>query len=159
MSPVEQALVEESAKKSGLVWVRVGGGPPRALWHVWHDGAVHVVGGGGEQPLHGLVAGARAEVVVRGKDKGGRVVAWPARVVELAPGSEAWAAAAADLKAKRLNAADQEGMLDRWTAASRILRLEPSGPPTETPGTMPDTSHAAPPVPTPATTHHRADRG
>ncbi|MFD5348029.1 hypothetical protein ACFWJY_30855, partial [Streptomyces anulatus] len=71
---LERALVEEATKKSGLVWVR-GDGPARAVWHVWHDGAAHLVGGGpGEQPLpEGLADGGRAEVTVRSKDKGGRI--------------------------------------------------------------------------------------
>jgi hypothetical protein len=152
---VEQALVEESAKKSGLVWVSVGGGPARALWHVWHEGAVHVVGDGAEQPLRGLVAGAAATVVVRSKDKGGRVVAWPAHVEELTPGTEAWRAAATALAAKRLNApTPPEALPAHWTTTSHILRLTPSGPPTESPSSMPTTSHTAPPTPTPATTRN-----
>lgn len=57
---LDQALVEEATKKSGLVWVRGPGGSSRALWHVWHEGAACVVGdGAGEQPLPGLVDGAR----------------------------------------------------------------------------------------------------
>lgn len=49
--PLGRALVEEATKKSGLIWVR-GTGPARALWHVWHEGAAHLVGDGpGEQPL------------------------------------------------------------------------------------------------------------
>ena len=57
----------------------------------------------------GLADGGTAEVTVRSKDKGGRLVAWTARVVELAPGSEAWEAAVAELKGKRLNAPDARG--------------------------------------------------
>ncbi len=51
---------------------------------------------------------------MRSKDKGGRLVSWTARVVELPAGSEAWQAAVADLKGKRLNAPDGEAMTDRW---------------------------------------------
>ncbi|NEE53039.1 hypothetical protein G3M55_51635, partial [Streptomyces sp. SID8455] len=48
---LEKALVEEATKKSGLIWVRAAG-PARAVWHVWHEGAAHLVGDGpGEQPL------------------------------------------------------------------------------------------------------------
>ncbi|WP_240136671.1 hypothetical protein [Streptomyces sp. MUM 178J] len=143
-----QALVEEAAKKSGLIWVR-GDGPPRALWHVWHEGAAYVVGDGpGEQPLPGLTDGARAEVTVRSKDKGGRLVAWTAEVRELAPGSEAWEAAVAELKGKRLNAPDAERMPERWGRECRVLRLEPRDVSTE----LPADSLAAAPLPSDAVT-------
>ncbi|MGW1090657.1 hypothetical protein ACWD4L_31200 [Streptomyces sp. NPDC002596] len=143
------ALVEEATKKSGLIWVR-GTGPARALWHVWHEGAAHLVGDGpGEQPLPaGLADGSAAEVTVRSKDKGGRLIAWTAAVTELAPHSDEWEAAVAELKGKRLNAPDAEQMTERWARACRVLRLTPGESRTE----LPDTSHAAAPLPTPATT-------
>ncbi|AWI30814.1 hypothetical protein E3E14_23495 [Streptomyces sp. ICN441] len=142
------ALVEEATKKSGLIWVR-GTGPDRALWHAWHDGAAHVVGDGpGEQPLPGLTGGSTAEVTVRSKDKGGRVVSWTAAVTELTPGSEAWEAAVGELKGKRLNAPDGERMTERWRRECRVLRLEPRESTTE----HPEGSLAAAPLPSPATT-------
>ncbi|WP_330240623.1 hypothetical protein [Streptomyces sp. NBC_00525] len=143
------ALVEEAAKKSGLVWVRCNG-HARALWHVWHEGAVHLVGDGpGEQPFPaGLTEGATAEVTVRSKDKGGRLVAWSATVTELAPHSEAWEAAVAELKGKRLNAPDAERMPERWARECRVVRLTPLDARTE----LPQTSGAAAPLPTTATT-------
>ncbi|WP_037676246.1 hypothetical protein [Streptomyces griseus] len=154
---LDQALVEEATKKSGLVWVKGAGAPAaRALWHVWHEGAACLVGDGpGEQPLPGLADGAEAEVTVRSKDKGGRLVSWTARVVQLAPGSEAWEAAVGELKGKRLNAPDGEAMTQRWARECRVLRLEPTG------GTvpLPDGSLAAVPVPTPATTRREVPAG
>ncbi|MFF5335317.1 hypothetical protein [Streptomyces sp. NPDC013181] len=143
------ALVEEAAKKSGLVWVR-GTGPARPLWHIWHDGAAHLVGDGpGEQPFPaGLTEGATAEVTVRSKDKGGRLVAWSAAVTELAPHSEAWEAAVDELKGKRLNAPDAERMPERWARECRVVRLTPLDARTE----LPQTSGAAAPLPTTATT-------
>nr|WSW66957.1 hypothetical protein OG461_12560 [Streptomyces sp. NBC_00995] len=143
------ALVEEATKKSGLIWVR-GTGPARALWHVWHEGAAHLVGDGpGEQPLPaGLTDGATAEVTVRSKDKGGRIVAWTASVAQLGPHSEEWEAAVAELKGKRLNAPDAEQMPERWARECRILTLTPLDSRTE----LPDTSGAAAPLPTGATT-------
>lgn len=148
---LDRALVEEATKKSGLVWVAASGAPARALWHVWHEGAACVVGDGpGEQPLPGLADGAAAEVTVRSKDKGGRLVTWSARAVELAPESEAWQAAVAELKGKRLNAPDAETVPDRWARECRVLRLEPTGPLTP----LPDDSQSHPPLPTPATTRH-----
>ncbi|HEX5565685.1 MAG TPA: hypothetical protein VFY14_01880 [Streptomyces sp.] len=155
LSALDRALIEESAKKSALVWVRGPRGPERPLWHIWHDGAVCLVGDGPlEQPLDGLglVHGGTATVTVRSKDKGGRLVVWPARVVELPPGGEAWEAAVADLRGGRLNAPDAGTMAERWARECRVLRLEPAGAPVERPGAMPDGSRAAVPLPTAATT-------
>jgi len=147
-----QALVEEATKKSGLIWVE-GTEPARALWHVWHEGGVCLVGDGpGEQPLPGLTDGGSATVTVRSKDKGGRLVAWTAGVVELAPDSPEWKTAVAELKGKRLNAPDGEAMPSRWARECRVLRLEPR----DATLTMPDGSLAAPPLPTPATTRRPA---
>ncbi|MGJ5800635.1 hypothetical protein ACSCB1_16135 [Streptomyces europaeiscabiei] len=146
---LDQALVEEATKKSGLVWVRGPGGSSRALWHVWHEGAACVVGdGAGEQPLPGLVDGGSAVVTVRSKDKGGRLVGWAANVVELVPGSPGWEAAVAELKGKRLNARDGEAMPGRWARECRVLRLEPTGSILP----LPDGDLAEAPLPTPATT-------
>ncbi|MGW7354777.1 hypothetical protein [Streptomyces sp. NPDC054784] len=155
----DRALVEEAAKKSGLLWVRGPVGPARALWHVWHEGAVCLVGDGPlEQPLDdlGLTDGAAATVTARSKDKGGRLVAWPVRVAVLEPGGERWTAAVGELKGKRLNAPDADTVTDRWARECRVLRLETAGVPGERPGAMSDGSHAAAPLPTPATTRRPA---
>ncbi|MGX9883981.1 hypothetical protein [Streptomyces sp. NPDC002276] len=150
---LDQALVEEATKKSGLVWVNGPGVPARGLWHVWHEGAACLIGDGpGEQPLPGLTDGGAAEVTVRSKDKGGRLVVWTAKVVELAPGSEAWTAAVGELKGKRLNAPDGEAMTERWARECRVLRLEPTG----ATGELTDDSLARPPLPSPATTRQPA---
>jgi hypothetical protein len=147
---LDGALIEEAAKKSALVWVRGPQGAARALWHVWHDGAVWVVGGPGEQPLDGLelTDGGSATVSVRSKDKGARLVTWPATVGEVEPRGERWTAAVEELRGKRLNAPDADRLVDRWAAECRLLRLVPSGPPAE----LPDTSQSAVPIATPATT-------
>ena len=153
---LDQALVEEATKKSGLIWVKGPGLPARARWHAWHEGAACVVGDGpGEQPLPGLADGGSAEVIVRSKDKGGRLVSWNAKVVELVSGSEAWEAAVAELKGKRLNAPDGEAMPERWGRECRVLRLEPTG----TMGVLPDGSLAEAPVPSPATTRQPIPAG
>ncbi|MER7173104.1 hypothetical protein [Streptomyces mesophilus] len=147
-SLLDAALAEEATKKSGLIWVQ-GSGPARALWHVWTEGAAHIVGDGpGEQPLPGLTDGGRAQVTVRSKDKGGRLVAWDAKVVELAPHSAGWEAAVAELKGKRLNAPDSEQLTERWARECRVLRLEWRGTDRELPGG----SLAAAPLPSPSTT-------
>src|SRR5690349_21719517 len=120
---LDRALIEEAAKKSGLIWVRGAGAPgARALWHVWHEGAVCLVGDGpGEQPLPGLVDGGSAEVTVRSKDKGGRLVTFAATVSQLTAGSPEWEAAVAELRGKRLNAADGEEMPGRWARECKVF--------------------------------------
>lgn len=156
-----QALVEESAKKSAVVWVRGAQGPARPLWHVWHDGAVCLVAGPGEQPVDdlGLVDGGTATVTARSKDKGSRLVVWTARVVELRADGEEWTSAVAELKAKRLNAPDSSQLTARWAADCRVLRLEPEGEPTQGPGSMPEGAAVAAPLATPATTREPQPAG
>ncbi len=158
MEPIAAALAEEAARKSGLVWIEGPDGTQRALWHVWLDGAVHLVGDGpDEQPLDGLglADGALVTVHARSKDKGGRLVAWPARVTELAPESEAWQAAVAELKGKRLNAVDADHVAERWARESRVLRLARDGA-AVTGAALPSGSLAGPPPETPATTRRPA---
>ncbi|MYW68947.1 hypothetical protein GTY65_33465 [Streptomyces sp. SID8379] len=155
---LDVALVEEATKKSGLIWVRGAAGVERALWHLWHEGAAHVVGDGpGEQPLPDLVDGGTATVTVRSKDKGGRLVGWQAKVVELAAGTEAWESAVAELKGKRLNAPDAETMTERWARECRVLRLEP----VRGAGSVPvaEGSLAAQPLPSSATTRNPVPAG
>ncbi|MFI0237323.1 hypothetical protein [Streptomyces sp. NPDC016845] len=155
---LDAALVEEATKKSGLIWVSGAEGPERALWHVWHEGAALVVGDGpGEQPLPGLVDGGSATVTVRSKDKGGRLVGWQAAVLELAPGSEAWEAAVAELKGKRLNAPDAETMTLRWGRECRVVRLEPVQGAELVAAS--DASLAAAPVPSSAVTRNAVPAG
>ncbi|MFZ3568340.1 hypothetical protein ACOKM5_15425 [Streptomyces sp. BH097] len=154
---LDAALVEEATKKSGLIWVRGERGVERALWHVWHEGAACLVGDGpGEQPLPGLVDGGAALVTVRSKDKGGRLVGWRAKVVELAPGTESYEAVVGELKGKRLNAPDSETMPERWARECRVLRLEPVG---GVPEPASDGSLAAAPVGSPATTRNPVPAG
>ncbi|MDH6116512.1 hypothetical protein [Kitasatospora sp. GAS204B] len=157
---LDRALLEEAVKKSGLLWVRAeGSAERRPVWHAWHDGAVVLVGDGGEQPLHGLTAGAGAEVTVRSKDKGGRLVSFAVRVVVTEPRGQAWQGAVDELKGKRLNAPDTDTIGERWARECRVLRLEPSGPLTERPGAMPQDSHAAAPLPSTVTTRQPIPAG
>ncbi|MFI5802406.1 hypothetical protein [Streptomyces sp. NPDC051561] len=152
---LDRALIEEATKKSGLIWVR-GTGPSRALWHIWLDGAAHLIGDGpGEQPLPGLVDGSTAEVTVPSKDKGARLVSWTATVRDLAPGTEEWDTAVAELKGKRLNAPDAEQMTARWARECRVVRLTPEGDTRP----HPDGSLAAVPLTTSATTRLPAPAG
>lgn len=152
MAAVSSEVVDEATKKSGLVWISVGGAPPRAVWHLWHEGAAYVVSGGTEQPVPGLAEATTAAVTVRSKDKGGRLVTWRARVEPVEPDGERWREVVPLLLAKRLNTRDGEAAPGRWAAESTIRRLVPTGELLEAPGSLPSGSLAEPPRPTPATT-------
>ncbi|NUU24438.1 MAG: hypothetical protein HOV68_23480 [Streptomycetaceae bacterium] len=151
----DAALLEEAAKKSALLWIAPAGHPARAVWHVWHDGAVHILtardADGLEQYVPGLADAATADVTVRSKDKGGRLIACAAAVTVLTPDAEAWPAAAAALHAERLNAPDGEAQPERWARDCVIVRLD--APHTIAYGeALPPGPHRAAPVPTPAKT-------
>lgn len=173
----DAALIEEAAKKSGLVWLSPAGlsakadagrpsgrsgpnapsGPsgPQAVWHVWHDSAVTIVAGGAEQPLPmWAVPGRVVEVAIRSKEQGGRLISFLSQVALVAPGTPEWGAAAEALHAERLNLAEGDRYRQRWAEESAILRMRPLGG-----AVTPDgESGAARPLPTPATTLGRMPR-
>jgi hypothetical protein len=124
LDPGALALVAEGATRSGVVWVRPAGSQRHRLaWHVWHDGGVLVVSGGGEQdlpPLDGVV-----EVVVPSKETRARLATLLTRGRTLAPGTAEWGEAVAVLAAKRLNERDPAGQRDRWARSAAVVRLEP----------------------------------
>jgi len=146
------AVVAEASKKSGLLWLTIGSGPPRAVWHAWAEGAAYVVSGGIEQPLPGIEDAEQVLVTVRSKDKGARLVTWVAHAQRVEPGTQQWETAVRELHPKRLNAPDGDRQPERWARESRITRLEPTGEVRERPGAMPTSSGAAAPRPTRATT-------
>lgn len=115
-------LIEEGAKKSGVLWISLPTGT-RLAWHAWHDGAIYVVTGGGEQRLPGLVELSQVEVTLRSKDNGAELIRFPAsvEVVDQVAAPEAIAV----LAKERLNAPDGAGLVDRWAADSTVIRLTP----------------------------------
>ena len=122
------ALIAEATRRSGVVWVVGGAGPGRLVWHLWHDGAAHLVVDGTEQPLPQVRSGDRVLVIVRSRQRqADRVVQWWATVLEVAPGSPGWRTLAPLLAAQRLNAPDGEHQPARWATGSRILTLTPDG--------------------------------
>jgi hypothetical protein len=151
MSPVEPpALVEEAMKKAVIVWVSAAGHETTPVWCAWHEGALFVVSGPGEQPAPGLAGAATAVVTARG-DHGGRIVSWPATVSTVEPDSQLWSAVVPQLTGKRLNApGSAEQLAGRWAAACVVSRLVPAGDPVEAGSTLPDAALAVPPRPTPA---------
>lgn len=147
---LNRALLEEAAKKSGLLWLDLPGLPqPRAAWHVWHDGSAYVLTGGeGEQPLPGLPEAAQVTVILRSKDKGGRLLTFVADAEQVEPGSPLWDEVAPLLAKDRLNARTHEGQVETWAAESWIVRLTPAEEVVEEGGEYASVR----PVPTPATT-------
>ncbi|HEY8482882.1 MAG TPA: hypothetical protein VIL71_23955 [Spirillospora sp.] len=150
MGELNLALVEEAAKKSGVMWLDLPGlRQPRAAWHVWHDGSAYVLTGGeGEQPLPGLPESSQVTVILRSKDKGGRLVSFIADVEPVEPGTELWDTVAPLLAKDRLNSTSYADQVDRWATESWIVRLTPALPVN---GTDDDYSSVRP-VPSPATT-------
>jgi hypothetical protein len=120
------AEVEDALRRSGVIWVGLDDGAPRAVWQLWHDGAVHLVAGGAEQELPRAGVATRGVVQVRGRTAlSGLVATWEAVVERLEPRTAAWDAVTPLLAARRLNAEDAAGQPDRWAHASVVLRLTP----------------------------------
>jgi len=154
VSAVTLALVDEATRRSRLVWVSPqGASRAMPVWHLWHDGRAYVVTGGSEQPLPAGLEAGRAVVGVRGgKDsREALLVRWVALVSRVEPGSAEWERVVPLLHAQRLNAPDGEQQPARWLRESTVLVLTPTGELVP----LPDSSGAAPPVPTPATTPAR----
>ncbi|GAA0987905.1 hypothetical protein GCM10009555_068240 [Acrocarpospora macrocephala] len=115
-------LIEEGAKKSSVLWLALPAGT-RLAWHVWHDGAIHVVTGGGEQELPGLAGSPEIEVILRSKDNGAQLVRFPATVTVLNQAEHPEVVAA--LAKERLNAIDSTALTARWATHSLVVRLTP----------------------------------
>ena len=122
---MDDALVEEATRRSGVLWVRGEDGREQALWHLWHQGAAYVVTGGLEQPWPG--GDGPVGVTVRSRERqAGQVVRWEAVVEQLLPGTTPWDDVVPLLHAQRLNAPDGQRQPERWARESRVLRLQPS---------------------------------
>ena len=118
-------LVAEATRRSAAVWVAAAGAAPSLVWHVWHDGAVYLVGGGPEQPLP-VSPGDRALVAVRSRaSQSGVVVEWAADVERVEPGTPLWDEVVPVLAGERLNA--EAGREARWAQECVVLRLAPAG--------------------------------
>ena len=136
-------LIAELAKKSGLVWVTIDG-RDHAVWHEWVGDAVCIVSGGTEQSLPGIADRATVTLSLRSKTTRALAARTEASVETVAPGSEHWDPVTTALKAGRLNLVDSDQAIERWAAASVVVRLVPTGP-VSTPGSIPtDIGHTAP---------------
>jgi len=144
------ALLGEAATKSSLLWVRPT--PERAwpAWFVWREPSAYVVSGPGEQQLPPLLG--PVDLIFRSKDTWARLLTLRATATTVGPDHPDWMEIAAALKAERLNAPDPELLLARWGFANTITRLTPLGGVIESPGAYDESSGAAAPPPTGATT-------
>lgn len=112
--------IVEATRRAGVLWLSSDGSAPLIVWHLWHDGAAYVVGGGDEQPLPAL--GGTATVTVRAPEG---ALMWDADVEQVAPGSERWDEVTPLLAAERLNAVSLDGLTQQWAQDSTVVRLAP----------------------------------
>ena len=155
------ALVAELAKKTGVSWLTYqvpysDRSETHAVWHVWVEidgaGALYVVSEGTEQPLPGIERADRAEVTMRSKENGGRLITWVADASAVLPDDEHWEPVTAALVSGRLNVPDLHTAAAGWAETSRVTRLAPTGELVEQPGSLSGEPHLAAPKPTTATT-------
>ncbi len=151
---MDEALLDEAMKKSGVIWVTTPAEPRgRGFWYAWQERTAYVLTGPGEQPDPGWADGAEVTVIARSKDTTERLVTVGAAVSRLTPDAADWEAAATALAAGRLNLADAESAPARWASGTAVLyRIQPDGPLVERPGRYSSESHRATPLPSPATT-------
>lgn len=124
ISVEQRTAIAEVCSKSSVVWLRPEDDERRQIaWHVWHNDALHVVYGEGEQQLP-MITGL-VEVAVPSKSNGATVVLFVADAQILPPGSAAWAESAEQLSTARLNATDPEQQRKRWSQSCLISTLTP----------------------------------
>jgi hypothetical protein len=149
-----RALIAEVCSKAGLVWVRPSVEDRfHPAWHVWHEDALHVVSGIGEQLLPTL--NGPVDVLAPSKETGARILTFSAWGTPLEPQSAAWEAAADALRRVRLNATEPDEQRGRWASGTVITRIEPISVLGSGSGTDADPSGALAPARTPATTTGR----
>ena len=154
LDDAQRKLIAEACTKSGILWLKPSGdGRFHPAWHVWHEGAVHVVSGIGEQLLPNLTG--PVEVIVPSKDTGARLVSFTAWGLPLATGDPSWDDAAAALRAARLNTREPDEQRARWAGGAMITRIEPVAVLASGSGHAEEPSGAVPPPRTPATTTGR----
>ena len=120
-------LVTDLAKKSGLIWITVHD-RTYPVWHELVDGAICVVGGGGEQPIPDVSDDEKVLLLLRSKTNRQLVATVQATVEVLTPESAAWEDVTAALKGGRLNLSDPDHAIERWARESTVLRLAPHEP-------------------------------
>lgn len=125
LATAELASVAELASRSSVCWVGVGDAAPRVVWYHWHDAALCLVVGGGEQHLPGLSEAAEVLVVLRERATRRRAAELRALVQVLTPSTASWRDTAVVLRSARHNLPDPDDAPDRWARASTLVRLVP----------------------------------
>jgi hypothetical protein len=120
-------LVTDLAKKSGLVWI-TSHDRTYPVWHELVEGAICVVGRGGEQPIPDVQDDDKVLILLRSKTNRQLVATVEATVQVLTPESPAWDDVTAALKSGRLNLPDSDHAIERWAHESKVLRLVPHEP-------------------------------
>lgn len=139
-SSEHQALVEEAARRSGLLWLTMPGPPgtpgaadPRLVWHLWHEGAIWVLAAtaddGGEQHVPGLAEAGEVTVTLRSKGTLARLTTVSARVEVVGSDDPRWAAVIPLLGERRLNPpGGRTAAVERWATTCVLVRLVPGVP-------------------------------
>ena len=115
-------------RKAAIVWITVPGGGTFPVWPLWHDGALYVLHGGGEQAAPGLPEAPTATVAVPAKGARELVLTFRARVEQVPSSSAEWRTLTPLLIPKRLNLRDQATAVDRWATGSSVSSLVPIRP-------------------------------
>jgi hypothetical protein len=120
------AAVQESLKKSTIIWLRWhkdGQIKQMPVWFVSDQGKVYVLSGERQQLIPDARSIRECEVIVRWKGRNARVAELPASVRTLEPGAE-WDRIAEKLAEKRLNIPGvPEDTARRWRDECDILEL------------------------------------
>ena len=144
----------EACSRSDVVWLKPAGAERyQAVWHTWHDDAVAVVYGAGEQMLP--VLSGEVEVMARSKDTGAAVIGFLAHVDTLTAHTPEWDAAATVLSAARLPAVDVAQQRERWASGAVISLLRPIAVTVAAEGDDSTPTGALQPLGGPATTTER----
>ena len=133
MSGPVPALVAEAARKSRVCWLSWSSGAerlgPLLAWHAWYDDAMIVLSHDDEQVFLGLADAGTAEVTMRSKDTGARLVTWTGTVEVVDPADASWEPCAAALLAVRLNLPEPAAAKESWRRDGVVLRVTPRGGP------------------------------
>ena len=154
--------LEAAMKGVGVVWLAPVAVPGSStipsttgpVWHIWFEGACYLLTGPGEQPLPGIVDSGTCQVTAR-NSAGGRAITWTATVEALEPAGQEWTSVAPKLAAGRLNGGDPAAVVPTWPGTVTILCLRPTGEQATAATGLTDESHAARPLPSPATTPYQ----
>lgn len=124
------AAVQESLKKSTIVWLRwTLDGVERTMpvWFVLQDGNLYVLSGERQQTIPEAERIRECHVVARWKGKNARVAEFPASIRVLDKGPE-WDGIAEKIAEKRLNIPGMpEDTARRWRDECQILEVTPRG--------------------------------